>query len=431
MANVIYLGGKVSGGSMQLSVRFYAGRACDQRTLSRIFVPAALWDEVSHSLLKPRRFATEDTLSAADARRDMEALRSYIIDGYTAAHGRVGDSFLKECVARFWGDAVPGSERADRPLSECFPLYCDSVSMSPGTRRRYDVVVHDLERFALSHHTLMAGGVSPADIEEFSAFLSGELKPDGSAPVRGGNTINSRLRAVRAVCRWCVRQGIAGESPFGVGSYKIKADVYGTPTFLTIAERDAVYSCQMPTRKLEEQRDVFVFQCLVGCRVSDLLTLTAANVSADGSTLNYVPVKTSGSRPVTVSVPLTPTAREILERYRGRPDGRLLPFVWSQDYNDTIKIVLAIAGVTRVVFVHNAVSRKDEPRRLCDIASSHLARRTFMANMFKLTGSERITSAMTGHVEHSRAFSRYVVVDDELKKDAIRGLDGRSDFTPT
>ena len=78
-----------------------------------------------------------------------------------------------------------------------------------------------------------------------------------------------------------------------------------------------------------------------------------------------------------------------------------------------------------MVLVQNKHTYANEMKPICDIAASHLARRTFMANMFKQTKSERIVSSFTGHARGSAAFSRYADVDDDMKREIISGIDAK------
>lgn len=48
-------------------------------------------------------------------------------------------------------------------------------------------------------------------------------------------------------------------------------------------------------KDLETQRDIFVFQCLIGCRVSDLYKMTCRNM-IDGA-IEYIPRKTKRIAP--------------------------------------------------------------------------------------------------------------------------------------
>ena len=57
----------------------------------------------------------------------------------------------------------------------------------------------------------------------------------------------------------------------------------------------------------------------------------------------------------------------------------MLPFISEQNYNDNIKAAFKVAGITRLVAELDPVTRKEVKHPLNEIASSHLARRTFDA----------------------------------------------------
>ena len=63
-------------------------------------------------------------------------------------------------------------------------------------------------------------------------------------------------------------------------------EVYGTPYFLEASELRTPADAQLAGHDAE-LRDVFLFQCLTGCRVSDLMRLTRDNV--DGQCIRYIP----------------------------------------------------------------------------------------------------------------------------------------------
>ena len=71
-------------------------------------------------------------------------------------------------------------------------------------------------------------------------------------------------------------------------------------------------------------------------------------------------------------------------------------------------------------FVH---SEKKVP--INEVASSHRARCTFIGNIYKLVNNPNLVSALTGHVEGSRAFTRYRTIDIDMKKDLVKMLEGK------
>lgn len=212
------------------------------------------------------------------------------------------------------------------------------------------------------------------------------------------------------------QQGIEIHYPFD--SYQLPGEAYGKPIYLTSAERDQLFNAVLPSDRLRYARDIFVFQCLVGARVGDLSKLTKANIQ--NNILSYIPSKTAKKEPTPISVPLNQTALEILSRY-DLPGGKLLPFGSLSPYNKLIKQVFEIVGLTRVVTRQNPNTGKSEQVRICDVCSSHMARRCFVGTLFGRVDSAIIAS-MSGHTPNSKAFARYYKVDEELQKQAINLL---------
>ena len=54
-----------------------------------------------------------------------------------------------------------------------------------------------------------------------------------------------------------------------------------------------------------------------------------------------------------------------------------------------------------------------------------VARHTLIGNIYKLVKDPNLVSALTGHVEESRAFTRYRTIDIDMKKDLVKILEGK------
>lgn len=235
---------------------------------------------------------------------------------------------------------------------------------------------------------------------------------------RGQNTITSYFVKLRTFFFWCSKFSITSNNPFKL--FEIKPAIYGTPYYITIDERNMLHRYDFSSRpQLAIQRDIFVFQCVIGCRVGDLLAMTKANI-VDGA-IDYIPKKTKEGDPLTVSVPLNSIAKEILAKY---PDGKkLLPFISSQNYNTAIKEIFTFANLNRIVTVLNSTTRKEEKRPLNEIASSHLARRTFIGNLYNKIQDPNAIGALSGHTDGSRSFARYKNVPKEMKVNMVNMLE--------
>ena len=240
---------------------------------------------------------------------------------------------------------------------------------------------------------------------------------------KGDNTIIGLFGLMRAFYRWCREQEITTNDPFAKYNGKT-TERYGTPYYLTIEERDQIANFDLSANpSLEALRDIFIFQCLIGCRVSDLLAITPESII--NRAIEYMPQKRAGERPQVVRVPLNSRALALFKKYESRDglNGKLFPFIISQKYNVAIKKVFKTCGVNRMVTILNPTTGKEEKRPLDKIASSHLALRTFIGNIYKKVKGPNLVGSLSGHSEGSRAFARYRDIDEDMKKELVSLLD--------
>ena len=273
-----------------------------------------------------------------------------------------------------------------------------------------------------------------ATMKEFWDFLENEheiskdypelcKEVEGSQSVvsrRSRNTLIGFMKRLKVFFSWCIDKEIIQESP--LADFDMPAEKYGTPIYITKEEMHVIYNYDFSAEPhLDRQRDIFVFQCCIGCRVGDLLRLTREDII--NGTLEYIPTKTIEESQKTIVVPLNKTAKEILEKYKDYEGEKLLPFITSQKYNDAIKVIFKKAGITRNVTWLNPLTGKEEKKPINELASSHMARRTFVGNLYKQVLDPNIVASMSGHAEGSRAFSRYRDIDRDIKTNAVNLLD--------
>ena len=68
-------------------------------------------------------------------------------------------------------------------------------------------------------------------------------------------------------------------------------------------------------------------------------------------------------------------------------------------------------------------TRKEKKVPINTIATSHMARRTFIVDIYKKVKDLNLVASLTGHTEGSKAFSRYRDIDTEMKKELVGLLD--------
>ena len=88
-----------------------------------------------------------------------------------------------------------------------------------------------------------------------------------------------------------------------------------------------------------------------------------------------------------------------------------------------IKKIFTTCGVNRIVTVLNLITGEEEKRPLNEIASSHLARRTFIGNLYKKVKDPNLVGSLSGHKEGSKAFAHYRDIDEGMKKELVNLLD--------
>lgn len=243
---------------------------------------------------------------------------------------------------------------------------------------------------------------------------------------RSDNAIVTYMSAIRAYWHWCIDMGYTKNNPFR--KYTVGSQKYGTPFYLTTEERDQLYKADMgQSKELNLARDIFVFQCYIGCRISDLRSLTPNNIvtSENGTAVHYIPSKTKEERPRVVKVYLSPTAIEILEKYKTlNPDSEtIFPYLGTGKLNDLIRDALKKAEINRVVTIFNPITKQSEQHPICDVGSSHMARRTFIGNLYKKVKDPNLVGKLSGHCEGSKAFARYRDIDDDMIREMTNLLD--------
>lgn len=433
-------------GAANIRFRVSDGRGVQLWHVSDIVVDISLWDN------SKERINTKK-VCAPDYRRDIDSRvnerKRLVADVYEENKDSIRSSSDLETLI---DEALhPKTKKVqDMGFFEVFERFLCERGLSASEFKNYKSLERSLYRyecFAKRSNKSFAIRLLEVDkdmIEDFVDYFRNEYElieeyPNFFAPIlesypllgqikrktsqiekRGSNTLIKYQQRLKAFFNWCVEDGIIEKTPF-VG-VRVSSAKYGTPFYITIAERDTIYHTDLSGNKsLERQRDIFVFQCLIGCRVGDLLNMKRSNVVGDS--LQYIPHKTMKEKPQTLVVPLHPIAKEILAKYKtDGDDSPMLPFIAAQKYNEAIKEIFTACGITRMVTILNPKTGEPQQVHINEVASSHLARRTFVGNLYKQVKDPNLIGKLSGHSEGSRAFARYRDIDEEMKKELINLL---------
>ena len=484
MATIYYkISPKEINSQSQILIRFLHGKF-DKYAGTKISIPSKYWKIFdadskgygkSFKIELPRgSFATPESEAIKDylnnARQSLTELAVYLCDEFQAVgagKNLVSKEWLQETIDKWHlannkeakkqhfvnddlGENVQKAKRLQNEFFEALDFFIENHEMSHGRKQHYTGLKGMLKRFeAYKKIHLTFDGLDISTLRDFEKYLANEYDlfkqgklekimeetideehPARITEARGKHTITGIMKRFRSFIRWA--NGISKQdkpdriftanNPFAqypIGDSSNEQD-YTTPYFITVNEIKKLQATKLP-EALAVQRDIFVFHCLIGCRVSDLQGLTKNNI-VDGF-VQYIPRKTKEQRPVVVSVPLNDTALSILEKYKDLPGDKLLPFISYQKYNKAIKKIFTAAKLTRLVTVIDPKTGETIQRPLNELASSHMARRTFVGNLYNKVPDPNIIGSMTGHKEGSRAFLRYRSIGDKTKKKLVSYLD--------
>ena len=408
-------------GRAELSLRLRLGKV-DQQASTHLFVnPQHLrWENYVSSkgrkskrlVLKTSRLKTDEVQHTDEVKKQLDDMLEFIDNNLQQiGANNVGKGWLAQQIDNFINpheEKVDSDESKPKQMSffEMFDVFLEKREISQGKKNQYKVFRRILQRyemykqlldpkFKLSLDTLDGNG-----IEEIGAYIKKEYKLLEKFPniieavnesrqpgPRGQNTVNGHYKKLKAFVRWAIDKDYITNNPFR--KFKIPKDIYGT--------------------------------CCIGCRVSDLKELTMANVI--NNEIHYIARKTKDGNPKTIKVPINKTAQAIIERHSDPKRKELLPFISDQNYNEAIKEVFKLAGLTRNVVVRNSLTGEPEIRPLNEIASSHLARRTLTNILYKKYKDQSLVSAITGHAPNSSAFARYRDIDEDMRREMVSVLD--------
>ncbi len=266
-----------------------------------------------------------------------------------------------------------------------------------GTYERYVTSLSHLKDFVAHHYQLsdfFVSNVNHEFIQEFDHYLR-------SVRNCANNTTVKYLKNFKKIIREAIAKGYLNVDPFL--SYKVKLKKVDRG-FLTMEEIESIEQKTFSIQRLNQVKDIFIFQCYTGLAYADVKKLTKDNVitGADGELwINTRRTKTNNI----VNIPLLPKAVEILKKYENSPycinKNILLPVLTNQRTNAYLKEIGDLCGINKNM-------------------SSHLARHSYATSITLSNGvSLEVVSKLLGHssLSSTRIYSRLLDsrVSEEMK----------------
>lgn len=166
-------------------------------------------------------------------------------------------------------------------------------------------------------------------------------------------------------------------------------------------------------KRLERVRDLFVFGCTTGMRISNYGKIKKRDI--EEGFIKVVEVKDNSKY---LKIPLNEISTFILEKYEYN-----LPSISTQKFNEYIKDVFELLGYTaevkKTLKIGNEVIEKQIP--FYERISSHTARRSFITIMKNKKVPDKIIMSYTGHKD-LKNFNKYYKPNDDDRKEFMQDV---------
>lgn len=313
-------------------------------------------------------------------------------------------------------------------------------------------------------------------LHHFSLFLKGKGIPDTWANMNKETleayktymvdkeyivtTINDRLRFIKGRLLNAYESGMYKDFDFYLNKC---ADVKTVPDKrnknerkskqVALTQEQIVQICELPLKHKAHEaiRDLFVLQCLVGQRISDIPKLLMGNYE-------IISVKNRAGEPIDLikiiaqktNTPallyLFPQAKSILDKYskeeiqfllkKGKDDNETEKLNGNR-INERIKVICKKAGLTSTVSYteQKGTEKRIVTKKLCELIHSHTARHTFITFMCHAGIPKETVIIATAHEDTDMINEVYLhdSSEDKAKEllDAIESASNKLLFMPS
>ncbi|WP_282123603.1 tyrosine-type recombinase/integrase [Algibacter mikhailovii] len=226
------------------------------------------------------------------------------------------------------------------------------------------------------------------------------------------NTLRRNVGLLKTFLNWALENNYTYYSDFK--KFKSPKAQITDEIALTLAEVKNLFEYDFSkNKKLERVRDMFVFGCSTGMRISNY-----SKVKKNDIENGYIKVIDKKNTDKQLKIPLNDFSQTILKKYEFK-----LPSLSTQKFNEYIKDVFEEMELThtvkKVTRIGNKIIELDIPYN--QRISSHTARRSFITIMKNKKIPDKIIMEFTGH-KSLEVFNKYYKPNDEDKKNFMMNV---------
>lgn len=301
---------------------------------------------------------------------------------------------------------APKKKKNSKPemMAELIDFYIDFRSTGDETKGKKPLAVNTVKKYrtlqkVLSNYDKRLKVTEVNDIfrNQFVKYLT-----------KLNYSFNTQVKYIKDIKMLCVFANSDHDVSKQVLNWEIKSNPENVAEYVTFTFDDLkkLREKEMPSESLDNVRDLLLISCYTSVRISELLTFDRQNIVDDVFLKVYEKKNRNTKNKGLKYVYLMPEVLEILKKRNGEFPRRIS----EQRYNEYIKKVCRIAGITRIVeggkiVVENGIKRKIKSREeFCELVTSHSGRATYVTLFSQFLPNE-VIQMQTNHssvkmVEH-------------------------------
>jgi site-specific recombinase XerD len=164
--------------------------------------------------------------------------------------------------------------------------------------------------------------------------------------------------------------------------------------------------------RLSKVRDILVFSCHTGQRISDILNISKDNFIEEGDNY-FLRLKTQKTKEF-VNILLSKTAQEIYKRYFTSGEGFLQ--ISSVKYNKHLKNLAKMAEIDTPItkYKYSGNKRTEETKPKYEFVASHIGRKTFITLSLEKGMRPEVLMKIVG-IRDYKTLKKYIEITDRAK----------------
>lgn len=224
------------------------------------------------------------------------------------------------------------------------------------------------------------------------------------------NTLRRNVGLLKTFLYWALENGHTYKTDFQ--KFKAPKAQQTDEVALTLDQVQEVFEFDLSNNvRLERIRDLFVFGCATGMRISNYSRIEKKDIQN-----GFIKVRDKKNTDKPLEIPLNDFSLYILKKYDYK-----LPKISNQKFNDYIKEVFELMGydqnVKKTIKIGKELIEQINP--LYERISSHTARRSFITIMKNKKIPDKIIMGYTGH-RSLEVFNKYYKPNNDDKKDFMQ-----------